>query len=226
MLAVVAVLGAWLWPSAHFGIGIILAARYLYAAVQNNIVNYRVIRLAVPMMRELDKLESSPNCTVKQQDWVGQPSNSREVLAATSERAEALRTSVTTPDSAFVPRNPEVSHSVLSAWRASASPHQVSRFTSLALGMGLTEDVIGRFWQDATTLSSGERHRAAVAIVLADKPDWLILDDTFAALDPVAREVVAERILECVPTCTLLASSEEYVPSAFTPGNDARGRPS
>ena len=81
VLAVVAVLGAWLWPSAHFGIGIILAARYLYAAVQNNIVNYRVIRLAVPMMRELDKLESSPNCTVKQQDLVGQPSNSREVLA-------------------------------------------------------------------------------------------------------------------------------------------------
>ena len=225
VLAVVAVLGAWLWPSAHFGVGIILAARYLYAAVQNNIVNYRVIRLAVPMMRELDKLESSPNCTVKQQDWVGQPSNSREVLAATSERAEALRTSVTTPDSAFVPRNPEVSHSVLSAWRASASPHQVSRFTSLALGMGLTEDVIGRFWQDATTLSSGERHRAAVAIVLADKPDWLILDDTFAALDPVTREVVAERILECVPMCTLLASSEEYVPSAFTPGNDARVDP-
>ena len=73
MLAVVAVLGAWLWPSAHFGIGIILAARYLYAAVQNNIVNYRVIRLAVPMMRELDKLESSPDCTVKQQDLVGQP---------------------------------------------------------------------------------------------------------------------------------------------------------
>lgn len=97
VLAVVAVLGAWLWPSAHFGIGIILAARYLYAAVQNNIVNYRVIRLAVPMMRELDKLESSPNCTVKQQDLVGQPSNSREVLASTSERAEALRTSVTTP---------------------------------------------------------------------------------------------------------------------------------
>ena len=225
VLAVVAVLGAWLWPSAHFGIGIILAARYLYAAVQNNIVNYRVIRLAVPMMRELDKLESSPNCTVKQQDLVGQPSNSREVLASTSERAEALRTSVTTPDSAFVPRNPEVSHSVLSAWRASASPHQVSRFTSLALGMGLTEDVIGRFWQDATTLSSGERHRAAVAIVLADKPDWLILDDTFAALDPVTREVVAERILECVPTCTLLASSEEYVPSAFTPSNDARVDP-
>lgn len=225
VLAVVAVLGAWLWPSARFGIGIILAARYLYAAVQNNIVNYRVIRLAVPMMRELDKLESSPNCTVKQQDWVGQPSNSREVLAATSERAEALRTSVTTPDSAFVPRNPEVSHSVLSAWRASASPHQVSRFTSLALGMGLSEDVIGRFWQDVTTLSSGERQRAAVAIVLADKPDWLILDDTFAALDPVTREVVAERILECVPTCTLLASSEEYVPSAFTPGNDARVDP-
>ena len=38
---------------AGFGLGIILAARYLYAAVQNNVINYRVIRLALPMMREL-----------------------------------------------------------------------------------------------------------------------------------------------------------------------------
>lgn len=58
MLALVAIVAAWLWPNAGFGLGIILAARYLYAAVQNNVINYRVIRLALPMMRELDKLEA------------------------------------------------------------------------------------------------------------------------------------------------------------------------
>lgn len=223
MLAVVAIVGAWIWPEASFGVGIILAARYLYTAVQNNIVNYRVIRLAVPMMRELDKLEACPDCADGRQNFPERHSSAIEVLEATSDRAEALRTSAATPDSAFVPRNPEVSQSVLSAWRTSALPQRISRFTSLALGMGLTEEAIGRFWRDATTLSSGERHRAAIALVLADEPDWLILDDTFSALDPVTREVVAEIILACVPACTLLASSEEYVPSAFARGSDTRG---
>ncbi|WP_210471988.1 MULTISPECIES: ABC transporter ATP-binding protein [unclassified Corynebacterium] len=221
-LAVVVILGAWLWPATSFGIGIILAARYLHAAVQNNIVNYRVIRLAVPMMRELDKLETTPNLAEEQQDLEEPPSIATEVLEATCDRAEALRMSVTNCDSAFVPCNPEIPQSVLSAWRTSSSPQQISQFTSLALDMGLNEDVIKRLWQDAKTLSSGEKHRAAIALVLVDKPHWLILDDTFAALDPLTREVVAERILECVPVCTLIASSEEYVPNVFTPDSNVR----
>ncbi|MBF0972715.1 MAG: ABC transporter ATP-binding protein, partial [Actinomyces graevenitzii] len=50
---------------------------------------------------------------------------------------------------------------------------------------------------------------------MADEPNWLILDDTFAALDPAMREIVAKKILASVPNCTLLASSEEYVPDAL-----------
>lgn len=76
-------------------------------------------------------------------------------------------------------------------------------------------------WQDSTTLSSGERHRIALALVLVDKPEWLILDDTFAALDPETREEVAKLIVEQVQLCTLLTASEEYVPNAFKTSTQA-----
>lgn len=211
MLALVAIVAAWLWPNAGFGLGIILAARYLYAAVQNNVVNYRVIRLALPMMRELDKLEKSSQKDQTALEALG----ACEVIPADSKRANKLREYVSVTGSAFVPRNPELSQAILSAWHTGASPRQVSLFAELAEAMGLNQEVVSRLWRDVKTLSSGERHRAAVAIVLADEPNWLILDDTFAALDPAMREIVAKKILASVPNCTLLASSEEYVPDAL-----------
>lgn len=211
MLALVAIVAAWLWPNAGFGLGIILAARYLYAAVQNNVVNYRVIRLALPMMRELDKLEKSSQKDQTSLEALG----ACEVIPADSKRANKLREYVSVTGSAFVPRNPELSQAILSAWHTGASPRQVSLFAELAEAMGLNQEVVSRLWRDVKTLSSGERHRAAVAIVLADEPNWLILDDTFAALDPAMREIVAKKILASVPNCTLLASSEEYVPDAL-----------
>lgn len=211
MLALVAIAAAWLWPNAGFGLGIILAARYLYAAVQNNVVNYRVIRLALPMMRELDKLEKSSQKDQTALEALG----ACEVIPADSKRANKLREYVSVTGSAFVPSNPELSQAILSAWHTGASPRQVSLFAELAEAMGLNQEVVSRLWRDVKTLSSGERHRAAVAIVLADEPNWLILDDTFAALDPAMREIVAKKILASVPNCTLLASSEEYVPDAL-----------
>ena len=214
MLALVAIVAAWLWPNAGFGLGIILAARYLYAAVQNNVINYRVIRLALPMMRELDKLEKSSQNTVEDQTAL-EALGTCEVIPADSKRANKLREYVSVTGSAFVPRNPELSQAILSAWHTGASPRQVSLFAELAEAMGLNQEVVSRLWRDVKTLSSGERHRAAVAIVLADEPNWLILDDTFAALDPAMREIVAKKILASVPNCTLLASSEEYVPDAL-----------
>ena len=214
MLALVAIVAAWLWPNAGFGLGIILAARYLYAAVQNNVINYRVIRLALPMMRELDKLEKSSQNTVEDQTAI-EALGTCEVIPADSKRANKLREYVSVTGSAFVPRNPELSQAILSAWHTGASPRQVSLFAELAEAMGLNQEVVSRLWRDVKTLSSGERHRAAVAIVLADEPNWLILDDTFAALDPAMREIVAKKILASVPNCTLLASSEEYVPDAL-----------
>lgn len=218
MVATVAVLGALLWPGTEFGIGIILAARYLYAAVQGNLVNYRIIKLAVPMMRELDVFESHLARTRESVPHVAPPARGQEILDDASDRAEALRTLAVPSAAAFIPRNPEMTQLVLSMWRASSTADHIARFTSIASRLGLHDDVVRRIWHDIATLSSGEAHRAAIAVALADEPEWLILDDTFASLDPATRELAARVIIDNVPACTLLARSEEYIPRAFSQG--------
>lgn len=215
MLAVAAVLAVLNWPTSSFGIGIILSARYLYSAVQNNIVNYRVIRLAVPMMRELDRLESASRpCGDSEQP----PSPCRDAVEIVTSRQACVDTITevaSQPTAGYVPQNPELSAAMLSAWRDHARPGQLLKFTRYAGNMGLNDAVIERLWRDPTTLSSGERHRAAVALVLADDPDWLVLDDTFSALDAPLRERVAVEVMHNVASCTLLARSPEYTPSAM-----------
>lgn len=215
ILALVAIFGALIVPDTSFGIGIILATRYLYAAVQNILVNYRVIRLAIPMMHKLDELETSQKLEVIKNDLPKAPAQKIEIIAYSSQRAAALRKTVLMPNFAFVPQNPELSQAVVQAWKDSATSKEIAVFTSLMSQMGLQEAVITRFWQDVTTLSSGESHRAAVALILTEKPDWLILDDIFAALDPAIRELVATVILANVQTCTLMVRSEEYLPTVF-----------
>ena len=155
MLALVAIVAAWLWPNAGFGLGIILAARYLYAAVQNNVINYRVIRLALPMMRELDKLEKSSQNTVKDQTAL-EALSTCEVIPADSKRANKLREYVSVTGSAFVPRNPELSQAILSAWHTGASPRQVSLFAELAEAMGLNQEVVSRLWRDVKPFRQGK----------------------------------------------------------------------
>ncbi|MCS4484493.1 hypothetical protein NXS08_03190 [Gleimia sp. 6138-11-ORH1] len=216
-LCVVAILGAWFWPQGKVGIGIILAARYLYSAVQNNLVNYRVIRLAVPMMKDLDKLENDVLDSQAQtkNDGTSQPASSVEIVDRSTPYAQELLTSAVHSQTAFIPRNPQMAQIVLTAWKAAASAEKLSRFDSHAAALGLGREVLGRVWQDVTTLSSGETHRLALAMVLADQPQWLILDDTFAALDPRMREVAARHVAQAVPHCSIIAASHEYVPAVF-----------
>ncbi|WP_338088361.1 hypothetical protein [Nanchangia anserum] len=223
-LAIVAILAWTIWPDTRFGLGIILAARYLYGAVQSNLTNYRIIRLAVPMMRELDSLEAAPKRENGTSDPANRPTQPVEVLLADSDRATLLRTSAVPPECAFVPHNPQLSQSVLSAWRASATTDDLSRFTNLAAAMALPGEVVERLWQDANTLSSGERHRAAVALVMTEAPEWLILDETFSAPDPATRDLVAKVVLSHVPACTIITSSEEYIP-AYLAGEGTAGSP-
>lgn len=195
-LALAAILGAWLWPQETFGIGIILAARYLYSAVQSVVTDYRIIRLAVPMMRDLDGLEQTLQSNAEEPKAIDAPTSAQEVLLGSSDRVEAIRTHVSRTTTAFVPRNPELPQQVLSIWKEVASAESIAQFYNLAQKLDLSEEQLERMWQDSTTLSSGERHRIALALVLVDKPEWLILDDTFAALDPETREEVAKLIVE------------------------------
>lgn len=217
-LAVVVILAAWFWPDAALSTGIVLAARYLYSAVQNNVVNYRVIRLAVPMTHELDRMEALEDRWSENDRALNAPDQSWEVVSRTSERGQRIRNSASSVGWGFVPRNPVLPQPVLAAWRRLAEPNKLARFAALARELGLSDDTVRRFWQDATTLSSGERHRAAVALVVVDQPEWLVLEDTFAALDPETRDLVARRLMERAPSATLLVSSTEYVPNTLKAG--------
>lgn len=163
-------------------------------------------------MRELDNLESVTEKNLRKCDTIKVPSISFEIIDITSDRAEEVRASVSSPGVAYVPRDPHMVPSVLSAWQSTATPARMDRLASLALRLGLNGDVLRRLWKDASTMSSGEKHRAALAVVLTDELDWLILDDTFASMNPSTREMVAQVIVDSVPKCTLLTRSSEYIP--------------
>lgn len=214
-LAAIAVAATWWWPATSFGLGMILAARYLYAAAQNNVVNYRVIRLAVPMLRELVAMEKEATAGAES-PAVSEGCPASVTIVDREVQADQVRENLAAcPDAGYVPRNPDLPQLILNSWRENASPETMADFHRLALAMCLPEEVIERFWRDAGTLSSGEQHRAALALVLSDRPSWLVLDDTYSALDPQVRQVVAQVVLENVPACTYLAGSYEYVPDAF-----------
>lgn len=219
------VLTSFLFPTSEFSIGIILAARYLYGAVQNSLANYRVIRLAIPMLRELDSLEKS-NKNLDGLVSVPERSKSRiEVLFSESDRASSLRIAAPVSGIAYIPLNPQISRPVLEAWKTNVPREEVSRFTDYATQMDLSNDVIGRFWQDPSTLSSGERSRAILALVMAENPEWLILDDIFASLDPLMRNAVGSIIVTSNIRCTLITTSEEYVPKVFTENREHKRIP-
>ena len=215
VLSIVAFVGVLVWPNTAFGIGIILAARYLYGAVQNNLVNYRVIRLAAPLMRELDTLESAASRETTDTRGTADPSAFPRVVAADSQAADDLRTFAVGAGTAYVPANPQIHPAVLSAWWDAATDNQRSRFGELTRSFALSDDAASRFWSVPETLSSGERHRAAIALVLADEPSWLVLDDSFASMDPSTRELTGSAVVHAVTSCTLLTRSDEYVPGAF-----------
>ncbi|MFC8526107.1 energy-coupling factor ABC transporter ATP-binding protein [Nocardia sp. NPDC057227] len=74
-------------------------------------------------------------------------------------------------------------------------------FALLAVGMTDRAD------RSPTRLSLGERRRAALATVLACRPEVLVLDEPAANLDPVARRELAE-ILATLPATLLLVTHD------------------
>jgi cobalt/nickel transport system ATP-binding protein len=59
-------------------------------------------------------------------------------------------------------------------------------------------------------LSMGQRRRAALATVLACRPDLLVLDEPSANLDPVARRELAETLLTLHPTMLIVTHDLPY----------------
>jgi energy-coupling factor transport system ATP-binding protein len=68
-----------------------------------------------------------------------------------------------------------------------------TRVAEAARFVGLTPDVLGRSPFD---LSGGQRRRAAIAGVMAMRPEILVLDEPAAGLDPRGRDAILEGICE------------------------------
>ncbi|MDO4612854.1 MAG: hypothetical protein Q4B10_02165 [Actinomycetaceae bacterium] len=211
VLAAVAIVTAYLWPGSGTGIGLILAARYLYSAAQESLTDYRVIRLGLPMFRKLhDGIGERSSDSV-----ILAPSVKMEVLRPGDKRANEIRHSILSLDAAYLPCNPQIAQPVIAAWYAGLSAAKSVAFMRCARAMGLTTEIIDRFLADASSLSSGERHRACLSMLICEKPSWLVLDDTFASLDRECQEIVGSVVAAEVESCTLLASSPDYIPSTF-----------
>lgn len=196
---------------AAVNVGLIVAAQYLYGAVQNNLVNYRVVRLAVPMLRQLDDLDQGPPSIPEP----SLPPNARAV-AAPVEAIDNPRQAFGPVGVAFVARDPEFSSAVLQRWASCAPAAERDRFEEAATRFGLGADVVRRAFADAGTLSNGERHRLALALALAGRPELMVVDDAFASMDLATRESVAAVLLSMHEGRTvLLYRSPAYVPAAF-----------
>jgi len=85
-------------------------------------------------------------------------------------------------DIAFGPRNTGL-----------AGPALRDRVSWAAEAAGLPEELL---YADPAELSGGMRRRAAIAGVLAMRPEILILDEPGAGLEPAARENILRRIIE------------------------------
>ncbi|WP_431970438.1 energy-coupling factor ABC transporter ATP-binding protein [Nocardia sp. bgisy134] len=78
------------------------------------------------------------------------------------------------------------------------------RFALAAVGMSDRAD------RSPTRLSLGERRRAALATVLACRPEVLVLDEPAANLDPVARRELADILLSLPTTLVLVTHDLPY----------------
>lgn len=216
VLAAVVLVTAVYWPESSIGVGLILAARYFYGGVKNNLVNYRVIRLSLPMLRALDRAEASTQpAAVSPVDQVVERQEKLTSVDRDSELAQQIVAGPWPDGTAFLPKNPALHSPVLESLRLGLSPAAHMRFQDIAGALGLSGEVIHRLWSNERSLSSGERHRVVLALLLAEQPKWLILEDTFAALDPGSRTRAAHVIYEIGVPCTLISGSSEYVPAEF-----------
>lgn len=172
---------------------LLVASTLLYSALQEVIVNYRVIRLAVPMLRAWDErrieadeddhvrsvLPSDPGVT-----WISMVDH--PTLAAVS--AEAMRSAVEA-DHGWVPADPRLPAAVAADWYLTLNDAERDAFHEWIEALELPGDL--HLDVDASrieTLSRGELHRLAIAAVLATTEGPCVLDaECLAALDPGVR---------------------------------------
>lgn len=81
-----------------------------------------------------------------------------------------------------------------------------------AFALSFAEGLNTRVGERGTRLSTGERARICLAAALLRAPDFLILDETFAPLDPMTAARVAAGLRALLPAATILVIAHRGVP--------------
>ena len=226
LLAGVVLVHVTIFPNALFNVGILFAIKYLYGAMQNNIVNYRVIRLALPMDKDLMQLEQNAmnNTRANATNISDSVVFDNKFALLSKEAGSALNAydSIVSSSKILVPCNPIMSQGLIEAWSDIASDDTHRKYENFLRLFNVSREVADRFLHNPETLSVGERQRVVLAMAFAQDVEYLVLDDVFSVLNPELRETVSQAMLSSqVHHIVLFARNPEYIPCVFY-GNNSK----
>ena len=226
LLAGVVLVHVTIFPNALFNVGILFAIKYLYGAMQNNIVNYRVIRLALPMDKDLVQLEQNAmNNTLADATNISDSvvfDNKFALLSKEAGSALNAYDSIVSSSKILVPCNPIMSQGLIEAWFDIASDDTRRKYENFLRLFNVSREVADRFLHNPETLSVGECQRVVLAMAFAQDVEYLVLDDVFSVLNPELRETVSQAMLSSqVHHIVLFARNPEYIPCVFY-GNNSK----
>lgn len=182
---------------------LLVASTLLYNALQEVVVNYRVIRLSIPMLREWDERRSGADEYVRHGDslirlpavpgvtWISSSDDATLEMVS----AVAMRSAVE-GECGWIPADPHIPSVVAADWHSMLSERERDAFLDWTEALELPGDLdLGVDDSRIETLSRGERHRLAIAVILTTTEGPCVLDaECLAALDPGVRTRAIRRI--------------------------------
>lgn len=219
LLAGIVLVHVTLFPNAVLNVGILFAVKYLYSAMQNNVVNYRVIRLAFPMEKDLVRLERDALKTQLDKASLSHRAVIDDRMTLFSQGTTSLLNvydSIISNSKILVPYSPILSQGLIESWFAIADDRTRRQYVDFLRLFCVPKGVADRFLRAPETLSVGERQRVILAMAFAQDAEYIVLDDVFAVLNPELREIVAQSMLRSrVQHVVLFARNPEYIPQVF-----------
>lgn len=183
-------------------LGVLVGTRLLYGALGNLLVDYRVIRLGIPMLKRMDEFRAMAERAALRVEGASELSG-LAVIDASSPSAEAILTAVRAGggrDVSYCPAYPVLPESLVSG------SYVIARSRAQELGIGpLVDRLAGGSSID--TVSNGERHRLALAIALAGPARTIVVEGLFESLDSLSASRVATYLTQQLSHCVIVTTN-------------------